>query len=427
MPIRFETLAVHGGQHPDPTTLSRGVPVYRTSSYLFKSAEHAAKLFGLAEQGNVYGRLGNPTQAMLEERMSLLEGGVGALASASGTSAIFSTIVNLAKQGDEIVSANNLYGGTFTLFNDILPQFGITTRFVKPQDFDKMEAAVNGRTRALYVEAIGNPALDVADLDAVSAIAKRHGLPLVVDATFATPYLLRPFEHGADIVVHSLTKWFVGHGTALGGIVVDGGTFDWTDSRFSLYVEPDASYHYLRWGYDLPEGYPPFITRMRLVPLRNLGACISPDNAWMILQGLETLPLRMERHCANALKVAYHLKQHPKVAWVRYPGLPSHPQNDMAKVYLKDGCGGMIAFGVKGGVEAGRKLVDSLSLIGHMANLGESRTLIIHPASTTHSQLTTAQRAVAGLSDGLLRLSVGIENVEDIIADLEKGLEAAGK
>ena len=308
MPIRFETLAVHGGQYPDPATLSRGVPVYRTSSYLFKSAEHAAKLFGLAEQGNVYGRLGNPTQAMLEERMSLLEGGVGALASASGTSAIFSTIVNLAKQGDEIVSANNLYGGTFTLFNDILPQFGITTRFVKPQDFDKMEAAVNGRTRALYVEAIGNPALDVVDLDAVSAIAKRHGLPLVVDATFATPYLLRPFEHGADIVVHSLTKWLGGHGTALGGIVVDGGTFDWTDSRFSLYVEPDASYHYLRWGYDLPEGYPPFITRMRLVPLRNLGACISPDNAWMILQGLETLPLRMERHCANALKVAYHLK-----------------------------------------------------------------------------------------------------------------------
>lgn len=231
--------------------------------------------------------------------MSLLEGGVGALASASGTSAIFSTIVNLAKQGDEIVSANNLYGGTFTLFNDILPQFGITTRFVKPQDFDKMEAAVNGRTRALYVEAIGNPALDVADLDAVSAIAKRHGLPLVVDATFATPYLLRPFEHGADIVVHSLTKWLGGHGTALGGIVVDGGTFDWTDSRFSLYVEPDASYHYLRWGYDLPEGYPPFITRMQLVPLRNLGACISPDNAWMILQGLETLPLRMERHCAQ--------------------------------------------------------------------------------------------------------------------------------
>ena len=353
MPIRFETLAVHGGQHPDPTTLSRGVPVYRTSSYLFKSAEHAAKLFGLAEQGNVYGRLGTPTQAMLEERMSLLEGGVGALASASGTSAIFSTIVNLAKQGDEIVSANNLYGGTFTLFNDILPQFGITTRFVKPQDFDKMEAAVNGRTRALYVEAIGNPALDVADLDA-----------------------------------------------ALGGIVVDGGTFDWTDSRFSLYVEPDASYHYLRWGYDLPEGYPPFITRMRLVPLRNLGACISPDNAWMILQGLETLPLRMERHCANALKVAYHLKQHPKVAWVRYPGLPDDPAHAAACRMLRNGFGGMVVF----------------------ANVGDAKSLALHPASTSHAQLSEEQQRDAGLPPELIRLSIGIEHIDDILEDLDQAL-----
>ena len=423
MPIRFETLAVHGGQHPDPATLSRGVPVYRTSSYLFKSAEHAAKLFGLAEQGNVYGRLGNPTQAMLEERMSLLEGGVGALASASGTSAIFSTIVNLAKQGDEIVSANNLYGGTFTLFNDILPQFGITTRFVKPQDFDKMEAAVNGRTRALYVEAIGNPALDVVDLDAVSAIAKRHGLPLVVDATFATPYLLRPFEHGADIVVHSLTKWLGGHGTALGGIVVDGGTFDWTDSRFSLYVEPDASYHYLRWGYDLPEGYPPFITRMRLVPLRNLGACISPDNAWMILQGLETLPLRIERHCANALKVAYHLKQHPKVAWVRYPGLPDDPAHAVACRYA---CAtGSGAWSFSGFREA------SLLASGSSKNLASFRisptwampkSLALHPASTSHAQLSEEQQRDAGLPPELIRLSIGIEHIDDILEDLDQAL-----
>ena len=422
MPIRFETLAVHGGQHPEPTTLSRGVPVYRTSSYLFKSAEHAAKLFGLAEQGNVYGRLGNPTQAMLEERMSLLEGGVGALASASGTSAIFSTIVNLAKQGDEIVSANNLYGGTFTLFNDILPQFGISTRFVKPQDFDKMEAAVNGRTRALYVEAIGNPALDVADLDAVSAIAKRHGLPLVVDATFATPYLLRPFEHGADIVVHSLTKWLGGHGTALGGIVVDGGTFDWTDSRFSLYVEPDASYHYLRWGYDLPEGYPPFITRMRLVPLRNLGACIAPDNAWMILQGLETLPLRMERHCANALKVAYHLKQHPKVAWVRYPGLPDDPAHAAACRMLRNGFGGMVVFGIQGGQPAGQRFIEKLGLFSHLANVGDAKSLALHPASTSHAQLSEEQQRDAGLPPELIRLSIGIEHIDDILEDLDQAL-----
>ena len=422
MPIRFETLAVHGGQYPDPATLSRGVPVYRTSSYLFKSAEHAAKLFGLAEQGNVYGRLGNPTQAMLEERMSLLEGGVGALASASGTSAIFSTIVNLAKQGDEIVSANNLYGGTFTLFNDILPQFGITTRFVKPQDFDKMEAAVNGRTRALYVEAIGNPALDVVDLDAVSAIAKRHGLPLVVDATFATPYLLRPFEHGADIVVHSLTKWLGGHGTALGGIVVDGGTFDWTDSRFSLYVEPDASYHYLRWGYDLPEGYPPFITRMRLVPLRNLGACISPDNAWMILQGLETLPLRMERHCANALQVAYHLQQHPKVAWVRYPGLPDDPAHAAACRMLRNGFGGMVVFGIQGGQPAGQRFIEKLGLFSHLANVGDAKSLALHPASTSHAQLSEEQQRDAGLPPELIRLSIGIEHIDDILEDLDQAL-----
>ncbi len=422
MPVRFETLAVHGGQYPDPTTLSRGVPVYRTSSYLFKNAEHAAKLFGLAEQGNVYGRLGNPTQAVLEERMSLLEGGAGALASASGTSAIFSAIVNLAKQGDEIVSANNLYGGTFTLFNDILPQFGITARFVKPQDFDKMEAAVNGRTRALYVEAIGNPALDVVDLDAVSAIAKRHGLPLIVDATFATPYLFRPLEHGADIVVHSLTKWLGGHGTALGGIVVDGGTFNWRDSRFSLYAEPDASYHCLRWGHDLPEGYPPFITRMRLVPLRNLGACISPDNAWMILQGLETLPLRMERHCANALEVARHLKRHPKVAWVRYPGLPDDPAHAVACRMLRNGFGGMVVFGIRGGQAAGQRFIEKLGLFSHLANVGDAKSLALHPASTSHAQLSEEQQRDAGLPPELIRLSIGIEHIDDILEDLDQAL-----
>ena len=423
MPIRFETLAVHGGQQPDPTTLSRGVPVYRTSSYLFKNAEHAAKLFGLAEQGNVYGRLGNPTQAILEERMSLLEGGAGALASASGTSAIFSTIVNLARQGDEIVSANNLYGGTFTLFNDILPQFGITTRFVKPHDFEKMEAAINERTRALYVEAIGNPALDVADLDAASAIAKRHGIPLVVDATFATPYLLRPFEHGATIVVHSLTKWLGGHGTALGGIVVDSGTFNWADSRFALYVEPDVSYHYLRWGYDLPEGYPPFITRMRLVPLRNLGACISPDNAWMILQGLETLPLRMERLLAHALPGAYPRPKHPTVAWFRYPGLPDDPAHAVACRMLRNGFGGMVVFGIQGGQAAGQRFIEKLGLFSHLANVGDAKSLALHPSSTSHAQLSEEQQRDAGLPPELIRLSIGIEHIDDILEDLDQALE----
>lgn len=425
MSMRFETLAVHGGQHPDPATLSRGVPVYRTSSYVFKSAEHAANLFGLAEPGNVYGRLGNPTQAVLEERVSLLEGGVGAVAFASGTSAVFSAIVNLARQGDEIVSANNLYGGTFTLFNDILPQFGITTRFVKPNDLEGMEAAVTERTRAIYVEAIGNPSLDVTDLDAVSALAKRHGLPLVVDATFVTPYLLRPFEHGADIVIHSLTKWIGGHGAALGGIVVDGGTFDWTGGRFPLYTEPDASYHGLRWGFDLPEGCPPYITRMRLVPLRNLGPCISPDNAWMIVQGLETLPLRMERHCANASQVARRLKAHPEVAWVRYPGLPGDPAHAVACRLLRNGFGGMVVFGIRGGQEAGRRFIDRLRLFSHLANVGDAKSLALHPGSTSHAQLSETQQRDAGLPPELVRLSIGIEHIDDILADIEQALEGA--
>lgn len=425
MAIRFETLAVHGGQHPDPDTLSRGIPIHRTSSYLFRNAEHAARLFNLEEPGNVYGRLGNPTQAVLEERMSLLEGGVGALASASGTSAIFSTIANLARQGDEIVSANNLYGGTFTLFNDILPQFGITTRFVRYNDFKKMESSITDKTRAIYVEAIGNPSLDVADLDAVSAIARRHAIPLVVDATFATPYLLRPLEHGADIVVHSLTKWLGGHGTALGGIVVDGGTFDWTDPRFSLYAEPDSSYHQLRWGHDLPEGYPPFITRMRLVPLRNLGPCISPDNAWMILQGLETLPLRMERHCANASKVAYALKQHSKVTWVRYPGLPDDPSYEAACRMLHNGFGGMVVFGIQGGQAAGQRFIEHLRLFSHLANVGDAKSLALHPSSTSHAQLSEKQQRDAGLPPELIRLSIGIEHIDDILEDLEQALQQA--
>lgn len=421
MAPRFETLAVHGGQTPDPTTNSRGVPVYRTAAYLFNDAEHAARLFNLEEPGNIYTRLGNPTQAVLEERINLLEGGVGALASASGTSAIFSTIINLAGQGDEIVAANNLYGGTFTMFDAILPQFGITTRFVKITDLAGFEAAINEHTRALYIESIGNPVLDVADIDAVSAIAKRHKLPLIVDATFTTPYLLQPFKHGADIVVHSLTKWLGGHGAAIGGITVDGGTFNWADERFRLYAEPDPSYHGMRWGFDL-NGAPPFITRMRTVPLRNLGACISPDNAWMILQGIETLPLRMERHCSNAMAVAHFLKNHPQVDWVRYPGLESDPSHTIAKRILTRGFGGMVVFGIKGGKKAGQRFIESLKLFSHLANVGDAKSLALHPGSTTHSQLSDEQQRAAGLKPEMIRLSIGLEHIDDILADIEQAL-----
>lgn len=425
MKPHFETLAVHGGQKPDSSTLSRGVPVYRTAAYMFKSAEHASRLFSLEEPGNIYSRLGNPTQAVLEERINLLEGGVGALASASGTSAVFSTIINIARQGDEIVSASALYGGTFTMFDAILPQFGITTRFVKATDFSAIEAAFTPKTRVLYVEAIGNPVLEVPDLDALSTLAHKYQVPLVVDATFATPYLLRPFEHGADIVLHSLTKWLGGHGAAIGGIVVDGGNFNWKNERFDLYARPDESYHGLRWGYDLPEGMPPFITRMRTVPLRNLGACLSPDNAWMLIQGIETLPLRMERHCSNALTVAHYLEQHPKVDWVRYPGLPGDPAYGVASRLFKNGFGGMVVFGIKGragGKAAGQQFIESLHLFSHLANVGDAKSLALHPGSTTHSQLSEVQQQAAGLSPEMIRLSIGLEHRDDIIADLEQAL-----
>lgn len=424
MNAHLETLAVHGGQTPDPATLARGVPVHRTAAYLFKSADHAARVFNLEEAGNIYTRLGNPTQAVLEERVNLMEGGVGALASASGTSAIFSAIINLARQGDEIVAESNLYGGTFTMFDAILPQFGITTRLVGVGDPEGMEAAITPKTRAIYVEAIGNPSLDVADLDAVSAIAKRAGVPLIVDATFTTPCLLRPFEHGADIVIHSLTKWMGGHGAAIGGIVVDGGRFDWSDPRFDLYNKPDDSYHGLRWGHDLKD-MPPYITRMRTVPLRNLGACISPDNAWMLLQGLETLPLRMERHCANAMTVARFLQKHPRVEWVRYPGLPGDPSHPTAGRLLRNGFGGMVVFGVKGGKAAGQAFIEGLGLFSHLANVGDAKSLALHPGSTTHGQLSDAQQQAAGLKPELIRLSIGIEHIDDILADLDQALASA--
>ena len=417
---KFETLCLHAGQEPDPTTTSRGVAVHRTSSYVFKSTEHAANLFGLKELGNIYTRLMNPTQDVLEQRVAALEGGAAALALSSGTSAIHYAIINICSAGDEIVSANNLYGGTYTMFDCILPQLGIRTKFADARDPQSFEAAITDKTRAIFIETIGNPLLEFTDIGAVSEIAKRHHLPLIVDATFTTPFLFKSIDYGADIVVNSLTKWMGGHGTGIGGIVIDSGKFDWTDPKFKLYNEPDPSYHDLRYAHDLGDLNPvAFILRMRLVPLRNLGACISPDNAWMFLQGLETLPLRLQRHCENADSVARFLKTHPKVTWIRFPGLEDDPTYPVARKYLKNGFGGMVVFGIEGGLEAGKKFVDSLQLFSHLANVGDAKSLVIHPASTTHSQLSEEQQKAGGLTPDLVRLSIGLEHVDDIIADLE--------
>ncbi len=424
MAYRFETAALHAGQTVDTATHSRGVPLYRTAAYLFDSAEHGANLFALKELGNIYTRLMNPTTDVLEQRMAALEGGVAAVATASGTAAIFYAVINVAKAGDNIVSASNLYGGTYTQFNDILPALGITTTFVdysKPEAFD---AAVNDKTRAIFIETIGNPTLGVADFEAIAAVAKKHSVPLIVDNTFATPYLFRPIEHGADIVVHSLTKWIGGHGTALGGIIVDGGKFDWTNPKFELFNEPDNSYHGLRYAHDLG-GLPPFALRARLVPLRNLGASIAPDNSWMILQGIETLALRMERHVENTLKVAKFLQTHANVGWVRYPGLENDPAYPLAKKYLPQGAGAVLVFGVKGGYEKAKNLINSIELISHLANVGDAKSLIIHPASTTHSQLSEEQQAEGEITPDMIRLSVGIENADDIIEALDKALKNA--
>jgi O-acetylhomoserine (thiol)-lyase len=421
--LKFETLALHAGHTVDSDTLSRGVPIYRTSSYLFRDTEHAANLFALKEMGNIYTRLMNPTQDVLEKRVAALEGGAAALALSSGTSAIFYAIINICGQGDEVVAANNLYGGTYTQFAAILPQFGIKVRLVDPGDPAHFAHAINEKTRAIYCETIGNPGLDMTDLEAVSKIAREHHLPLIVDSTFTPPCLLRPLEHGADIVVHSLTKWMGGHGVAIGGIVVDGGSFDWTDPKFRLYNEPDPSYHGLRYGHDLGDLNPvAFALRMRLVPLRNLGACISPDNSWYFLQGIETLALRMERHCANAMSVAEYLDKHSRVEWVKYPGLNG---NAMAKKYLKNGFGGMVAFGVKGGRASGQKFIEGLNLFSHLANVGDAKSLAIHPATTTHSQLSAEQLQAGGLSESMVRLSIGIENIDDILADLAQALAAS--
>jgi O-acetylhomoserine (thiol)-lyase len=419
-----DTIALHGGQTPDPVTLSRAVPLHRTSSYVFRNTEHAANLFALKELGNIYTRIGNPTQDVLEQRLTQLEGGAATLALASGTSAIFYAIITLAQAGDEIVSASNLYGGTYTQFDAILPSLGIKVNFVDSRDPANFQRAITPKTRAIFVETVGNPLLDVADIERIAEVAHRNGLPLIVDATFSTPYLLQTIKHGADIVVNSLTKWIGGHGTAIGGSITDAGTFDWKGGRHPLFSEPDPNYHGLRWGYDLPEALAPlaFILRARTVPLRNLGAAIAPDNAWLFLQGLETLPLRIVRHSENALAVAQHLQKHPKVSWVRYPGLPEDPTHATASKYLKKGFGGVVVFGIKGGSEAGVKLIDSIPLFSHLANVGDAKSLIIHPASTTHSQLSPDQQLEGGLTPDLVRLSIGLEHIGDILDALDEGL-----
>ncbi len=426
-PYHFETLALHAGQTLD-ATLSRGVPVYRTTSYVFKNTEHAANLFALKELGNIYTRLMNPTTDILEQRVSQLEGGAASVAVASGTSAVFYAIITLAQAGDEIVSANNLYGGTYTQFDAILPQLGIKTSFVDPKDPKNFAKAITDKTRAIFIETIGNPVLDFTDIAAAADVAHKHGLPLIVDGTFTTPYLLRTIEHGADIVVNSLTKWLGGHGAAIGGIITDSGKFQWKNNpRFPLFNQPDSNYHGLRWAHDLPDALAPiaFALRVRTVPLRNLGAAISPDNSFLFLQGIETLPVRMERHSENALKVAEHLAKHAKVAWVRYPGLKNDPTYDRAAKYLKRGFGGMVVFGVKGGFPSAVKLIDNIQLFSHLANVGDAKSLILHPASTSHSQLSEEQQRASGLTPDLVRLSVGLEHPDDLIGALDQALALA--
>jgi len=421
---RFDTLCVHAGQQVDPTTGSRAVPIYQTTSYVFHDADHAANLFALKESGNIYTRIMNPTTDVFEQRIAALEGGVGALATASGQAAITLAILNIAGHGDNIVSATSLYGGTYNLFSTTLPKVGVTVKFEDPRDPENFRAAIDQRTKALYVETIGNPKLDVPDLEAIARVAHTAGIPLIVDNTFATPYLCRPFDFGVDIVIHSATKFIGGHGTAIGGVIVDSGKFPWDNGRFPELTEPDPSYHGVRYFQDI--GKAAYITKARVQLLRDLGASLSPFNAFLFLQGLETLHLRMERHCTNTVEVARFLEGHPDVAWVSYPGLESHPQRSLAKKYLRHGFGGAIlTFGIKGGREAGRRLIDSLKLFSLLANVGDTKSLVIHPASTTHQQLTAEEQAASGVTDDLVRLSIGLEDSADLIEDLEQALLSA--
>lgn len=420
--LRIETLALHGGQIPDPTTGARAVPIYQTTSYQFHDTDHAAKLFALAESGNIYTRLMNPTTDVFEKRLAALDGGVGALAVASGQSAITISILNIAKAGDEIVSADNLYGGTYNLFHNTFAKLGIKVNFVPSNDINAFKKAINNKTKAIYAESIGNPKLDISDLEILAKLAHDNGIPLILDNT-VSPYLLRPIDFGVDIVVYSATKFIGGHGTSLGGAIVDSGKFDWTNGKFPLIADPEPSYHGLEFVKALePIGNIAYIMKARVIVLRDLGPALSPFNSFLFLLGLETLPLRMIKHSENALAVAKYLQSNPLVSWVNYPGLDSSPEKEKAKKYLPKGAGAIIGFGIKGGVEAGKKFINSLQLISHLANVGDAKTLAIHPATTTHQQLSEEERLATGVTLDFIRLSIGIEHIDDIIEDLEQAL-----
>jgi O-acetylhomoserine (thiol)-lyase len=430
MTENFSTLSIHAGQQADPTTGSRAVPIYQTTSYAFESVEHAARLFGLEQAGNIYSRIMNPTVDVLEKRLAALEGGSAALAFSSGQAAISMAILNLTRAGQNIISSSHLYGGTYNLFTYTLPRFGINVRFVDPINPAGFAEVIDNNTRAIYVESIGNPKNRIINLDEIGAIASDHGIPLIVDNTVTTPYLFRPFEHGADLVVHSLTKFIGGHGNSIGGAILEKGTFPWNNGKFPEFTEPDPTYQGIRYwdsfGTD-PQGGAAFIVKCRVQLLRDIGACLAPFNAFLFLQGLETLPLRMTRHCENTLTVARWLEKHPVVTWVNYPGLESHPDYNYARDLLPLGQGAILGFGVRGGLDAGINLINAVKLISHLANIGDARTLIIHPASTTHRQLSSEERLSTGVTEDYIRLSVGLEDPDDIIADLKQALEASQK
>jgi len=421
---QFDTQALHAGYQPDPTTGSRAVPLYQTASYQFRDTDHAAALFALQEPGNIYTRIMNPTNDAFEQRIAALEGGIGALATASGQFAELLTVLTLCNAGDELISSSALYGGTYTLFSQSLKRLGITTRFVENGDPAAFEAQINDKTRLIYLETIGNPKLNIPDFAGITRMAHAHGVPVVVDNTFATPYLCRPIEHGVDIVVHSTTKWIGGHGLSIGGVIVDGGRFDWKASgRHSGIVEPEPAYHDAVLADVL--GPAAFIGRARVVGLRDLGGCQAPFNSFLNIIGLETLTVRMQRHVENALAVAQYLQQHPAVSWVNYPGLPDHPSCARAQQYLPKGAGAVLGFGIKGGRAAGRAFIDSLKLFSHVANVGDTRSLAIHPATTTHQQLSAEEQAASGVTDDYVRLAVGIEALDDILWDLGQALAVA--
>ncbi|MEX1307179.1 MAG: O-acetylhomoserine aminocarboxypropyltransferase/cysteine synthase family protein [Eubacteriales bacterium] len=422
--LHFDTLQLHAGQTPDKDTHARAVPIYQTTSYTFENTDHAADLFALKTPGNIYTRIMNPTTDVLEKRLAALEGGVGALVTASGMSAIFYAILNIAKSGDEIVAANTLYGGTYTLFSQRLPdQYGIKTHLVDIDDFDAVKASINDKTKAIYCESIGNPNINIADIQKLADIAHAHGLPLIVDNTFGTPYLINLKSYGVDIVVYSLTKYIGGHGTSIGGAIVDNGTFDWQSGRFSDMTTPDETYHGVVYA-DIP-GNAGYVTKARVQLLRDTGACISPFNAFLILQGLETLSLRVDRHCQSAEKIAKFLQAHPAVTWVNYPALEGNKYYDRAQKYFPNGVGGILTFGIKGGLQAGKKFIDTLDIFSLLANVADAKSLVIHPASTTHGQLSEQQLIEAGISADMVRLSVGLEDARDLIADLDKALNAS--